>query len=878
MGYTVKMYPSAMSAVSGGGTQVGWTTTGGATSLWQGLNEDPTNASRHSGAVGDIRVAVADYTLPTYAKILRVRLHLRTNALPAQVPEINAYISKDDGTDWAESKISAVPNPTAGANTSVGIWNELVSNWLDANQDGNEWTQATLNSKEIRISVLNSADILQAYLEAEIVNKPALTISDPVSNGLITSLFHTFKWLFNPNGDFQAQKKYEVKVWTAAQVAAGGWSVDTSPGIAFSGQVRSSRESHNFDVLEGGSRSSLFAPGVEHHVYIKVAKDFHGSDFWSDYQGRSWFPQSVPTFSVTTPTPNTTTSRPTFTFTYGDTGGKLRDLTEVYVVRRADLSEDEENLTPTDNAGIYALPAYHHVELDGAVSTYQMPFDIPNGQYDVYTRAREAKFGSYSPWDSQSWYQNTGGVHDPSNFLALGNQTTGNVEILIEVQDHKGGVTVTDLTPERSYDLSTDNLGNWHAFPHYTISNLSDAGGTITPLAREWAEWQSHGLRLSGASGNNASTANKAYFVNIRDIKVAMRTNDWTPAANQTVINRGTSWVLRLRTDGKLEFLWSTNGGASFNNSAVSTVVTGITDTQGKGVRVVYDDVANPYTVKFYLSPLAGDSSLSGAIWTQLGATISPGGATTVFNSGTTGSVYIGSTAGTTDSASIDVYEVRFDDGPGSMWDRVWFGNQLPGTRSINTGTNTWAINGSNTGLTFWGLVVDYCPEMNSEIRYRVLARGVVGAETRFSEGLGISLSVTPVFASKLYLKTVETPQDGRHFPVMEKWLEIVRRGRRGEFWSLGAVKPKIMIDPFAKAERFRVSLLIESEDDIEALFAMIDEQSVMVVQSPKRCWFAMPAEDITVREHLWDIKYGLEDIRAISILFQEVEGPSVSH
>lgn len=139
---------------------------------------------------------------------------------------------------------------------------------------------------------------------------------------------------------------------------------------------------------------------------------------------------------------------------------------------------------------------------------------------------------------------------------------------------------------------------------------------------------------LTGASGTYSWTADTAALSITGDIDLRawVKATDWTPTSIQTLVGKWEttgnqrSYNLSLDTTGKLILEWSANGTAVI--SKISTVVSGITDATWKFVRATLDvdNGAAGSDVRFYTSD-------DGLTWTQLGATVTTAGVTSIYNS-----------------------------------------------------------------------------------------------------------------------------------------------------------------------------------------------------------------------------------------------------
>lgn len=154
-------------------------------------------------------------------------------------------------------------------------------------------------------------------------------------------------------------------------------------------------------------------------------------------------------------------------------------------------------------------------------------------------------------------------------------------------------------------------------------------------------------LFLPGASGDYASTPDAAALDIVGDIDIRVRValDDWTPAAESTLIAKYTatsnqrSYALAVTATGALILRWSEDGTAqkTATSSAVNTFTNGTTHWVRATLDV--DNGASNAAINFYTSE-------DGSTWTALGAQQLNGATTSIFAS--TAVLEIGSqTAGT---------------------------------------------------------------------------------------------------------------------------------------------------------------------------------------------------------------------------------------
>lgn len=203
-------------------------------------------------------------------------------------------------------------------------------------------------------------------------------------------------------------------------------------------------------------------------------------------------------------------------------------------------------------------------------------------------------------------------------------------------------------------------------------------------------------LVLNGVSPGRAQTPDTASLdvVGDLDLRVLVALDDWTPSAMQTLISKWNttgnqrSYLLQVLSTGVLRFNWSTLGTAAL--SADSTVAPTVANGNALWVRATIDvdNGAAGRTVTFYTSP-ADD----GVVWTQLGATVTTAGVTSIFAS--TANLEVGARqAGTLENVTGNVYAAQVLNGiAGTVVANPQFRDQAAGTTSfVDSAGLTWTV------------------------------------------------------------------------------------------------------------------------------------------------------------------------------------------
>lgn len=140
-------------------------------------------------------------------------------------------------------------------------------------------------------------------------------------------------------------------------------------------------------------------------------------------------------------------------------------------------------------------------------------------------------------------------------------------------------------------------------------------------------------LFLPGMSGNYASSPDAAALDITGDIDLRAKAapDNWAAAVVQAMVNKWNvpgdqlSYSMYVSSAGKLGLVWSEDGAVLLG--ALSTVLIGVPNGDAKWLRATLDidNGASGRAIKFYTSD-------DGASWTQLGATVTQAGVTSIFS------------------------------------------------------------------------------------------------------------------------------------------------------------------------------------------------------------------------------------------------------
>lgn len=276
-----------------------------------------------------------------------------------------------------------------------------------------------------------------------------------------------------------------------------------------------------------------------------------------------------------------------------------------------------------------------------------------------------------------------------------------------------GNAAACLIGKQLNYDVTRDNDGKM------SIAVRAEANG----YGLEWGNQLTAGLRtdtgatngtgvslggdaylhLPGASGDYASTPDAAALdiVGDIDIRAKVALDDWTPAAESTIVAKYTatgnqrSYALAVTATGALIFRWSENGTAEKTETSSATVSASNGTATWVRATMDVDNGSSDAEVKFY-------TSTDGSTWTQLGATQLNGATTSIFAS-TAVLELGGQTLGTVNRLAGKIFEAQVLSGIGG----TSVAHPVPTTSSIGDDTPlTWTVNGAAylSNYTYFGL------------------------------------------------------------------------------------------------------------------------------------------------------------------------------
>jgi hypothetical protein len=333
------------------------------------------------------------------------------------------------------------------------------------------WNLTELNQTQINalysICDFNatSANILlqRQTIQLDIRSNIVTVITSPANATAVDPTTATVNWGTNN----ATQKKYRVRVFTAAVVTGGGFNPASSTSIFDTGVVTSSTGSR----LLGG-----LSAGTEYYAYVLTYGDFLGADWvastWAGWHFTTNFP---PTATVTAPTGTVTNSSfPTITWTYADTEGEAQTAYEARIYMQADIPGN--TFTGFDPDTTTVTPRYASGVVVG-IGSSQVPTSplLNSNNYRAYVRVRQGgTTQSWGPWAFSAFTLSLTQPNAPTLGLTATNSNTDKVNITI-TPPGSTPVAISYYVLERSLDNVT-----WETRRLFTAGNVRDDSDNIT--------------------------------------------------------------------------------------------------------------------------------------------------------------------------------------------------------------------------------------------------------------------------------------------------------------------------------------------------------------------------------------------------------------
>lgn len=289
---TVTVRPNGTNALGN------WTATGGTAHVVLTDNLDTTfvqNTNRCTRDDQQLKLAIADVSLPTGCKITSLRASARCGTITGGVkqPQCFLWFFQTIFIDAITLQIPKLifdlfswncPRPPPSAPSTTWVLQQLEYRTTDVN--GQELTQAAVNAYEVRLGRNDAGTnlkISEVYVDVTYNERPVGTATGPTGTITVTTR-PAVTWTYtDPESD--PQDSYWVRIFSSAQYGAGGFNPLKSPAIADSGWLKGTDLTWTSDVD---------LPNDSYRAYVQVAQVFPGRSQHVGLQTFVSFTQNVP--------------------------------------------------------------------------------------------------------------------------------------------------------------------------------------------------------------------------------------------------------------------------------------------------------------------------------------------------------------------------------------------------------------------------------------------------------------------------------------------------------------------------------------------------------------------------------------------------------
>lgn len=757
-----------------------------------------------------------------------------------------------------------------GTPSDPGTVDWKTSPWQYKNNANDEISVTDIDGLQVVCSALDStglAAVTEIVVNVDYRNKAtvALTNPNPGAGSFTTATIaplvgHVINWSFdatNSNDAKFSQKKFQVKIFDQATAEGGGFDPDTSTPVYDSGEVKSSLTSHEYDDWSSGVAVARLTANTNYYAYVRAAQDFYGEDWWSDWTSARMKTETLPYLDSVAAGVDPGSTAPGIVWDFNSDNGYLQGGAEVR------FYEDDGSLSTTDPDDNDPDLLRWSTTLDNADEAVDVPAaeGFASEDYRGYVRAFDDEHGTWSLWYYDDFTISRPAPLTPTLSAANDDANARNV-LDVTLSDGDGGagtalgVTADALYVERQVD------GVWSPVRFYNPQEIIPADYAL----------------FSGVSGDGISTAGSSHYVGWNDfdrqVDAHVAPDDWTPATEEVLVNQWDSvagqrcFKLALTTAGELKFYWSPDGTAV--RSATSTAdLSGQTNGAWLYVRANLD-VTNQ-EVDFY-------TSTDGDMWSQLGSTVTVGGSAEA-QSVQTEDIILGYTDPSSPTNHFN----------GKM--------KYAAIRSTIDGSDDWLFDVSTIdlgdreeGLTepIFGIAMtvddgveliynhtfyDYEAPLNVEATYRCRTRGYNASDYRTFSAWSATDAATIAVTDRVWLKAPADPSLNGSWPVADQWVVRTVHKRRAVQRPISQRLPSV-----AKGLGDGVSLTLTftvlTQELVDTLSALLDSNYTLLLQTPEDHWYMEVEASYTIRDNLWDLRRGLEEVEQFTVPLIQVEAP----
>lgn len=191
----------------------------------------------------------------------------------------------------------------------------FYGDWVKTSTGGAEWTETLIDGVRLEFTVASALSTLYRYMLEYDLRTQANAAPAWPTGGTFAGPTSQFSWGYEGYGD--AQTKFELKIFEASVVEGEADSFD--PGSSDDlYTIAATQSSPSYILYLGEAGDYLNAPdgqlldldrGGSYYWSVRVAKDFNGTSWWSDWSAPSNFVyQNKPSLTVSAPIGSVTTT------------------------------------------------------------------------------------------------------------------------------------------------------------------------------------------------------------------------------------------------------------------------------------------------------------------------------------------------------------------------------------------------------------------------------------------------------------------------------------------------------------------------------------------------------------------------------------------
>lgn len=338
--------------------------------------------------VNEIKFQFGTYALGASERCLRIRPKMRLQSADGTTAtQMATGMVVGDGTHWLD-----------GDATIAAALAEYDGTLFAKTPLGGEWLQSDIDGIQARYFAYGTTTgpvtpkIMDVWIDLDVRTKPSVVTT---ALGTVTNTHQpTLSWTATIN-DSQSQTAYQIKIYDTAINASPDPTVDTSGLVWDTNKVAGAVASRRLPPLKNGT----------YWIFVRVAKDFNATDWWSDYATHIVLTMNtnpaVPT--QVTPDGSTTilTNTPALTAmmpvppTDNAQAAPNKTTPQWQLARDAGFTTSVQTVGETDDNGATVWHSY------ATAAASNVPLANPLGIGTWYIRARSLDFyGGVSAWTS----------------------------------------------------------------------------------------------------------------------------------------------------------------------------------------------------------------------------------------------------------------------------------------------------------------------------------------------------------------------------------------------------------------------------------------------------------------------------------------------